>query len=339
MVQDAFDLAALRAVLQRVSSRGCCRCTSCETATPSPFAQSLQFGFVMDWLYADDAPRAESRAALLSLDRVLLDELLGGDGADAGTLAALELVLDERRGTAPGRQARDADELSVLVDRAGDLTGPELRLRVAPEAEWRRGDPVHDLLDAGRMMQVTIAGESRFILADAAATYAAAFGDEVVAPLVPGGELTPDAARREVVGRFAALASPFTVADVTARYGLGTPWVQQRLEQWEARGRLARGAFGGDRSVSRWCSRRALERARRRELAAARAQVQPVDLAAFAAFMQRWQHLTSEARLAGADATATALRQLQGIARPGAAGSATTCRRASPGTSRRCSTP
>ena len=40
-----------------------------ETERASPFAAWLQFGFVMDWLYGDDTPRAERQAALLSLDR------------------------------------------------------------------------------------------------------------------------------------------------------------------------------------------------------------------------------------------------------------------------------
>jgi ATP-dependent helicase Lhr and Lhr-like helicase len=316
VVQDAFDLAGLRDVLQRVAS-GLLPIHQVRTALPSPFAQSLQFGFVMDWMYGDDAPRAESRVALLSLDRVLLDELLGGEGADAATLAALDALLQERRGTAPGRQARDADELSMLVDRAGDLTESELSQRVAPEAEWRRGDPVRGLLERSRLIQVEIAGEQRFILTDATANYAAAFGDGVALPTA-GGELTPEAARREVLARYVALASPFTVADLVRRYRFEPTWVQARLEQWESAGRLVRGTFGGDRAVTRWCSRRALERARRRELATARAQVQPVAFAAFAAYMQRWQHLTAATRLSGAEATGVALRQLQGIARPGA---------------------
>src|SRR6185369_6882200 len=112
---------------------------SVETPVPSPFAASLQFGFVMDWMYADDTPRAEQRAALLSLDRALLDELMGSSGADESTLAVLEDLLARRRGTAPGRRARNADELALLLDRSGDLTPDELRERVATIEEGRRG--------------------------------------------------------------------------------------------------------------------------------------------------------------------------------------------------------
>ena len=272
--------------------------------------------------------------ALLSLDRVLLDELLGGEGADADTLAALEEVLAARRGTAPGRQARDADELALLVDRAGDLSWDELQSRCASEAEGRRGDPVVDLLARKRLIGIEIGGERRFLLVDSFARYAAALGAENVATVATGpdlaladateavpaslrdGTLDGDAARREIVARYSALSNPFTVDDVLRRYPFERKEVARFLEDWERSGRLVRGTFGGDRGEPRWCSRRALERARRRELAAARAQVEAVSLEAFAWFLQQWQHLAPDTRLTGPGATATALSQLHGIARP-----------------------
>ncbi|MGH7619243.1 MAG: DEAD/DEAH box helicase, partial [Gemmatimonadaceae bacterium] len=108
VLQDAFDMPALARLLDDIATdRVALR--SVETPFPSPFAASLQFGFVQDWLYAGDAPRAEQRAALLSLDRALLDELMGGEGADASTLAVLESLLARRRGTAAGSRARTAD--------------------------------------------------------------------------------------------------------------------------------------------------------------------------------------------------------------------------------------
>ncbi len=79
---------------------GAIRVRVVELDRPSPFAASLQFGFVMDWLYVDDTPRAEQRAAYLSLDRALLDEVMGSEGADPETTEAIDEVLAIRRGTA-----------------------------------------------------------------------------------------------------------------------------------------------------------------------------------------------------------------------------------------------
>ena len=337
VLQDAFDMDALREVLRGLGE-GRIILHDVATEVPSPFAASLQFGFVIDWMYADDAPRAEQRAQMLSLDRALLDELMGAEGADAETLAVLGELLARRRGTAVGRQARDADELAVLLDRIGDASVDELRARVAPSAEWRRGDPLVELLERGRAVGIEVptgAGDARrIVLTETYGRYVAAFGvDQLravfVGPLLQprdAGEvmdaaqraptLTTGAARREILARWLTLSGPVSLADIVSRYAFDRRWVTTRLEEWTRAGKLVRGHFGGDASTMRWCSRRLLEEARRRELAAARRAVRAVELPAFANFLQRWQHLHPETRLAGAEGTATAIQQLLGIARP-----------------------
>src|SRR5687767_14195631 len=133
-------MPGLRSVLSSLAE-GEIRVHVTATDTPSPFAACLQFGFVMDWLYGDDTPRAEQRAAFLSIDRALLDEVMGSEGGDDDTRRAIEAVVAERRGTAPGRRARTADELAQLLDRAGDLREEELHAGVASVDEGVRGDP------------------------------------------------------------------------------------------------------------------------------------------------------------------------------------------------------
>ncbi|MGH7621131.1 MAG: Lhr family helicase, partial [Gemmatimonadaceae bacterium] len=68
-----------------------------------------------------------------------------------------------------------------------------------------------------------------------------------------------------------------------------------------------------------WCSRRVVELARKRALAALRKQIQAVDLASFAAFLQRWQHLDPREHLDGASGVSAIVAQLTGLPRaPGA---------------------
>src|SRR3979411_378893 len=98
VLQDAFDMDGLKSTLADITA-GNIRIHNVHTDFPSPFAPSLQFGFVMDWLYGDDTPRAEQRAALLSLDRALLDEVMGGEGSDDITTEAIEQKLAGRGGT------------------------------------------------------------------------------------------------------------------------------------------------------------------------------------------------------------------------------------------------
>ena len=333
VVRDAFDLPSLRDVLGAICD-GRIRVHVAATSSPSPMSASLQFGFVMDWLYGDDTPRAEQRAALLSIDRGLLQEVMGpgGVGLDEDTRRELERAAAERRGTAPGRRARSADELAMLLDRAGDLTPDELQARSEPQGD---GDKLTaELLETGRAIAIEERGGPRVILTEAYPLYAAAFGAERLGRVRAGRELrlvdaaaavperlrrpalTAAAARREILARLVALAGPITIGEVHARYGWPPEWIESRLEEWRRMGKLVRGSFRPEIREPEWCSRRLLEHARRRALAALRREIEPVELPAFAAFLQQWQRLDPRMRATGADGSATVLRQLYGIARP-----------------------
>ena len=342
VLQDAFDMSALREVLDAVES-GRIVIRTVETERASPFAASLQFGFVMDWLYGDDTPRAERQAALLSIDRGLLDEVMGTEGADEGTLEAIEQLLAERRGTAEGRRARTADELAVLLDRAGDLTAHELRERVAAEDErLSADDPLAALLDARRAVAIPFAGvahalEWRIVLTESLGRYAAARAPEAIdvvrygamleerpaAEVIPEpmrlAALEPRVARREILARWLSLAGPATVGEVRERYGWPAEWIEQRIAEWEGSGKLVRGRFRRSVDAPEWCARRVVELARRRALAALRKQIQAVDIPSFAAFLQRWQHLDPREHLDGASGVRAIMGQLAGLARAPAA--------------------
>jgi ATP-dependent Lhr-like helicase len=339
VLQDAFDMPALASVLDDLHS-GAIRVRVVEVDRPSPFAASLQFGFVMDWLYVDDTPRAEQRAAYLSLDRALLDEVMGSEGADPETTEAIDEVLAIRRGTAPNRRARSADELAALIDRAGDVTLEEARERVAEPTRWSRGDPLAEMLAANRLIGIDVptadGASTRLILTETFARYAAAFGaepnatvragpelvDQPAADIVPAAlrepTLSRGAARREILARWLTLSGPASVDEIRARYDLPEAWIASRLEEWTREGKLVRGFYGLDRTVARWCSRRVLEHARRRALAKARQQITAVGLSDLVAFLQRWQHLDPRDRLSGREAVNTIVRQLAGIPRPAA---------------------
>ncbi|MEO7352274.1 MAG: DEAD/DEAH box helicase, partial [Marmoricola sp.] len=76
VLQDVYDLPALVALHRRIAERRL-RLIEVNTQRPSPFAQSLLFGYVAAFMYEGDSPIAERRAAALTLDQGLLAELLG----------------------------------------------------------------------------------------------------------------------------------------------------------------------------------------------------------------------------------------------------------------------
>ena len=89
-LQDVFDLPALKRLLHGLRTRQV-DLVDVETASASPYAASLLFDYVANYMYEDDTPAAERRAQALSLDRDLLRELLGQeelrDLIDPGALA------------------------------------------------------------------------------------------------------------------------------------------------------------------------------------------------------------------------------------------------------------
>ncbi|HEX2704299.1 MAG TPA: helicase-related protein, partial [Candidatus Lustribacter sp.] len=123
-VQDVFDVPGLVELMTRVRSREI-TVVDVESAQPSPFARSLMFGYVAQFLYEGDSPLAERRAAALSLDPTLLSELLGrGEGVSlrdlldpaqvARTEAELQRLAEERR-------CRDAEDVADLLRHLGPL--------------------------------------------------------------------------------------------------------------------------------------------------------------------------------------------------------------------------
>src|SRR2546423_8961408 len=123
-------------------------------------------------------------------------------------------------------------------------------------------------------------------------------------------------ARREILARFLTQSGPVTVDEIHQRYGWDGQWIESRLAEWERTGKLIREKFRKEVRDLEWCSRRVVEIARRRALAALRKQIEAVELPQFAAFLQRWQHLDERDQLDPLSGAQTAVRQLYGIARP-----------------------
>src|SRR5258708_14997818 len=82
-----------------------------DTERASPFAASLLFDYIGQYIYEGDAPLAERRAQALTLDRELLAGLLGSEELrellDPAAIADLELALQAPK---PERRPRDADQ-------------------------------------------------------------------------------------------------------------------------------------------------------------------------------------------------------------------------------------
>src|SRR6185369_4739067 len=116
-----------------------------ETSQPSPFARSLLFGYVAQFLYEGDAPLAERRAAALALDPGLLAELLGrGEGASLRDLldpAALTRTEAELQRLSPERRLRGAEGVADLLRLLGPLAASEVAARTTVSSDDEQPAP------------------------------------------------------------------------------------------------------------------------------------------------------------------------------------------------------
>ncbi|HEY9439858.1 MAG TPA: DEAD/DEAH box helicase, partial [Streptomyces sp.] len=134
-LQDVFDVPGLAELMGDLEARRI-RLVEVTTQEPSPFARSLLFGYVAQFLYEGDSPLAERRAAALSLDSHLLAELLGQaelrELLDADVLAELEREL---QWLTDDRKIKDIEGVADLLRVLGPLTDAELAARGA-EPHW-----------------------------------------------------------------------------------------------------------------------------------------------------------------------------------------------------------
>jgi len=310
-LRDVFDMPALVATLRAVDER---RVTvrTVDTPTPSPFAASLLFGFVANFIYDGDAPLAERRAQALTVDQAQLRELLGDaelrELLDADVLRQLEAELqrtDER-----GR-ARNADGVHDLLLRVGDLTRGELVQRCA---SLEVADSVDALVLARRVVPLQLQGETRYVAVEDAVRFRDALGTSLPAGLPEALLIPVREPLLELVARYARTHGPFTPHEVGRRFGLDQPTAVAVLTSLSARGSLVEGAFRPAGREREWCDAAVLVTLRQRSLAKLRRAVEPVEPSVLGRLLTSWQGLVHPRP--GLDAILDAVERLQGCPLP-----------------------
>ena len=314
-LQDVYDLPALVGLMRSVEQRKV-QVTDVSTQSPSPFARSLLFGYVAQFVYEGDSPIAERRAAALSLDQGLLAELLGRaelrELLDPEVLAELEAELQR---LAPERRARGAEGVADLLRLLGPLSTGEVQDRCAADVDGL--EALESLAATRRVVEVRVAGVERW----AAVEDVGRLRDGLGVAVPPG---TPDAFTdpvedplADLVSRYARTHGPFTTDDVATRLGLGTAVVRLTLQRLGAHGRVLDGEFRPGASGLEWCDAEVLRSLRRRSLARLRKEVEPVPPAALGRFLSAWQHVGGKLR--GVDGVLSVIDQLAGAPVPASA--------------------
>jgi ATP-dependent Lhr-like helicase len=314
-LRDVFDMPALVETLRAIEQRQL-RVHVVETRKPSPFAASLLFSYVANFVYDGDAPLAERRAQALTIDQDQLRELMGeADLRELLDTDAIAEVEEAAQCLAENYRARSADGIHDLCLRLGDLTRQELARRLASPDLLAHVDR---LIRARRLLDLRIAGEKRLIAAEDAARYRDALG----IPLPPGlgaalQEPVADPVL-ELVRRFARTHGPFTLHEPAIRFGLDPEVIEKALRLLTHDGRVLEGGFRPGGLHREWCDTEILRQIRRKSLARLRREVEPVEQHTLARFFTHWQGLVTPRRSAHGhlDALLDAIESLQGAPIP-----------------------
>jgi ATP-dependent Lhr-like helicase len=300
-LRDVFDIPAFLEVLRAVEKREI-RVHVADSRTPSPFASSLLFTYVANYIYEGDAP----------LDQEQLQDLLGDadlrELLDADAIAEVEEQLQALGET---QRVRSVDGMHDVLLRLGDLSRTDLERRLASPDLMQSVDR---LLRARRILEVRITGEKRLIAVEDAARYRDALG----IPLPPGiaaSFLEPVASPvLELVRRYARTHGPFTEQEVAQRFGLDAHPMEAALRALVLDGRIVEGGFRPAGVHREWCDVEVLRQIRRKSLAKLRKEIEPVEQHMLARLQTHWQGAIQRRR--GLDALLDTIENLQGAPMP-----------------------
>ncbi len=310
-LRDSFDMPALVDVLRSIKDGGI-QVHVVDTPKASPFAASLLFGYVGNFIYDGDAPLAERRAQALSIDQNQLRELLGeADLRELLDPIAISDVEAHLQLLGEAQRIRTADGTHELLLRLGDLSREEIAQRVASPELLKS---LTSLTRAQRVLPVSIAGEQRFIAAEDAARYRDALGIALPASLPKALQQPVAAPVLELVRRFARTHGPFTLEEAANRFGMEPRSVEAALRTLMLDGRILEGGFRRGGAHREWCDAESLRLIRMKSLARLRKEIEPAEPRLLARLETHWHGVLARRR--GLDALLDTVESLQGAPLP-----------------------
>ena len=294
--EDVFDLPALVELARARRSAASSALVTVDTQAPSPFAASLLFGYVANYLYDGDAPLAERRAQALSVDQRSSASCWARPScASCSTAEALAdaraRAAGARRGTRrrerrpPARPAAAARRPLARGDRgaraAARRAGAARRPRRPGSTRWSREARAIPVRSPAR--SATRPPRTRGACATRSACRCPPGCPQASSSRAP--DALAGSGRRATRARTARSTPP------RRRGASGSPkrrW-SRRSRRCARDGRVLEGEFRPGGHGREWCDADVLKALRRRSLAALRKQVEPAEPAALARLLVDWQ--------------------------------------------------
>ena len=286
-LEEAMDFEGLANVLTRIHADQI-ELVARDTPEPSPLSHEILNA--KPYAFLDDAPLEERRTQAVYTRRA-------GDVSSANELAALDLTAIVRVRDEARPDPRDADELHDALLSAGFLTeaDPELIEKlIATRRSTRFGD--------------------HWIAAERIPEFLAIHPDlrlPISAPLSRDRVWSREDAIKEILRGRMTILGPTTANALAASLAIKESEADAALVALESEGVVLRGSFEHRGGVE-WCDRRLLARIHRYTINRLRAEIEPVNAAAFQRFLFAWQHVAPFTKLTGIDGLQKVIAQLDG---------------------------
>jgi ATP-dependent Lhr-like helicase len=319
-LHEAMDIEGLERLLRALEA-GEARIVARDLTEPSPLAAEVLGA--RPYAYLDDAPLEERRTQAVMSRRF--------DPQSASDLGRLSPdAIDAVRAEA-WPEAGSADEMHAVLLDIGFVTADEVRRlphwpalldRLARDAratcvEPGAGTPPESPRKADRTV-LWVAAER---LPQFDALFPGAAHDPPIrapAEFSATSWSAEDALVHVVRARLTALGSVHAT-DIAASLALPIGDVDIALLRLEAEGYVMRGHFTPGAAEVEWCERHQLARIHRYTLQRLRREIEPVEARDFMRFLFEWQRVAIHAQVAGPDALANIVAQLEGFEAPAGA--------------------
>ncbi|SEM58067.1 ATP-dependent helicase Lhr and Lhr-like helicase [Luteibacter sp. UNCMF331Sha3.1] len=302
-LHEAMDSEGLLDILRGLET-GRIAMVARDLAAPSPLAAEVLSA--APYAFLDDAPLEERRTQAVQSRR--WNEAESPD--DLGRLDA-EAIDAVRVEAWP--EARSADEMHEALVQLGGITESEAR----DNAGW--ATLLAALAKDARATRLVRHGHTLWVAAERLPAWRALLPDASMHPAIaaPAGYAaqpwTAEAALVDIVrGRLGGLG-PVPAALLADALGVRPGDVDVALAALESEGFVMRGAFSPGATEPEWCERHLLARIHRYTIGRLRREIEPVAPRDFLRFLLDWQHVTRATQVAGPDALAGIIGQLEGF--------------------------
>ncbi len=326
-LHEAMDIEGLERLLRALEA-GEARIVARDLTEPSPLAAEVLGA--RPYAYLDDAPLEERRTqAVMSrrfdpqsasdlgrLSPDAIDAVRGEAWPEAGSVDEMHAVLLDI-GFVTDDDVRRVSHWPGLLQRLardGRATRVALRGGEASEASRLKAAPT----DEPGSVAIWVAAER---LPQFDALFGAALHDP---PIVAPAEFaaiawTPEDALVDIVRARLTALGPVPAAAIAASLALPGGELDVALLRLESEGYVMRGHFTPGADEIEWCERHQLARIHRYTLQRLRREIEPVEARDFMRFLFEWQRVATDARVAGPDALANVIAQLEGFEAPAGA--------------------